>query len=135
MSLAIDVDDIGEVLLPDGRWHVVAARRAAPGESEEHVVSTVVMDAYEVLWWGSAERKANSERPLDHYQPADCATGISFVDQCCDFTTVCVPMTSVLGVRRLYAPDDEPEYTWMDRTPAGKAVPTRAEHDDLERLG
>ena len=93
MSLAIDVDEITDVLLVDG-WHAVEWHYDKDGAG----ASTFDTDAYEIMWYGSAERKKNME-PIGHFQPGDKPqdyTGFSFRE---DGVRVFGPMSSVLAVK------------------------------------
>jgi hypothetical protein len=85
MSLSIDVDEVTAVLLADG-WHPV---------DQKNGVSTFATDAYEIMDWGSQERKDDG-RPVARYQPKDSPTGFTFME---NGTEVCGPMTSILAVK------------------------------------
>lgn len=83
MSLNIDAQDVQEVLLHDG-WHEVAK-------------GSFGFDAYEVVEFGTPQRKAEDEH-IALWQPDDCATGFSFLTRDTEVEIV-GPMTSILALR------------------------------------
>lgn len=80
MSLAIEVDDVTEVLLADG-WHTV-------------LDASFLLDAYEYMWGDDLLHGGGSG--------GICATGFSFKEKTLlAITVVEGPLTAIMAIRRL----------------------------------
>jgi hypothetical protein len=87
MSLAIDIDKITHVLLPDG-WHEVAWTDDT---------STFNVDAYELIWWGTEERRQEGN-PIATIQPKGESAGFTFTEKPAG-NHVSGPLTSLLATK------------------------------------
>lgn len=86
MSLAIDVDKVISVLLPDGEWHLV--RKLDSGESSFEI------DAYEFI----VGNDPKNPRLLGGQDPLIPASGASWSEGRSGQLVSC-PLTSILAVR------------------------------------